>query len=198
MKRFDRNNDIYSYFNESFQIVYSDTTLGEIYKAFLNAKEEDKEKTVEKYLNILEWLNANHIRIAYNRNLEFLDSCVISQASVREWFHNYVENKTEWGFLDQHIYDQFLLSYQKNKNIHEIKKEALFSYEKNLEKMRKAKDELENFPQLRYKAEAMYQEIYSQKEIYEQAIEATLSLIVKNAEQDKMSEIFRNEVGDFC
>ncbi|MGE8570991.1 MAG: hypothetical protein ACN6NW_03000 [Acinetobacter amyesii] len=194
-KKFDRNNDIYPYFNENFQVVYSDTTLGEIYKAFLNSKEEDKENILEKYLNILEWLNAYHIRIAYNRNLEFLDSCVISQASVRHWFNNYVENKIEWGFWDQHIYNQFLLSYQKHKNIDEIKREALLSYEKNLEKMRVAKDDLQNYPQLRYKAEAMYEQTYNSKANYEQSIERMLSIIMQNAEQDKMSEIFRNEMG---
>lgn len=194
-KNFESTHGVYSYLKESFQVVYSDTTLGEIYKAFLNSKEEHKENTLEKYLNILEWLNAYHIRIAYNRNLELLDSCVISQASVRQWFNNYVENKTEWGFWDQHMYNQFLLSYQKDKNIDEIKREALFSYEKNLEKMRKAKNELQNYPQFRYKAEAMYEEIHNQKEIYEQAIQDMLSIIMQNAEQDKMSEIFRNEMG---
>lgn len=194
-KNFESTHEVYSYLKESFQVVYSDTTLGEIYKAFLNSKEENKENTLEKYLNILEWLNAYHIRIAYNRNLEFLNSCVISQASVKQWFNNYVENKKEWGFWDQHIYNQFLLSYQKNKNIDEIKIEALLSYEKNLEKMRKAKDELQNYPQLKYKAEAMYEEIYNQKEIYEEAIQGMLSIVIQNVEQDKMSEIFRNEMG---
>lgn len=195
LKKINRSHEIYSYFNENFQVVYSDITLSEIYKAFLNSKEEDKENTVEKYLNVLEWLNANHIRIAYNKNLDFLDSCVISEAPVREWFQNYVENKTEWGFWDHHIYNQFLLSYQKNKNVDEIKREALFAYEKNLEVMKKAKDELKNYPQLRYKAEAMHEQIYNQKEIYEQVIESMLSAIMQNAEQDKMSEIFRNEMG---
>lgn len=103
-KKFDQNDEIYSFFKENFQVVYSDATLGEIYKAFINSKNE---VNVEQYLNVLECLDANHIRIAHNRNFECLDKCVISTISVYECFQRYIDNKREWGFLDQYIYNQF-------------------------------------------------------------------------------------------
>lgn len=194
VKRFDHEHEIYSYFKEHFQVVYSDTTLGEIYKAFLNSNNEEN---IEKYLNVLEWLDANHIRIAYNGNLEFLDKCVISTISIQEWFQRYVENKKEWGFWDQHIYNQLLLNYQKGKNIDEIKCEALLAYGKNLKKMEKAKNELKDYPQFRDKSEAMYKHINDQKNKYEEAIDSMLSKILEHAENDKVTEVFRNEIGVF-
>lgn len=194
VKNFDKNHFIYSLFIDNYQVVYSDTTLGEIYKAFLNSNNEEN---IEKYLNVLEWLDANHIRIAYTRNLEFLDKCVISTIPVKEWFHRYVKNKKEWGFWDKHIYDQFLLNYQKSKNIDEIKREALLVYEKNLRKMEDAKSELRDYPQFKDKAEVMYGYINSQKDKYEESINFMFSKFMEYAENDKMTEIFRTEIGVF-
>ncbi|MDM1246462.1 hypothetical protein HX005_03535 [Acinetobacter sp. R933-2] len=194
VKKFNHDHEIYSYFKENFQVVYSDATLGEIYKAFLNSKNE---KNIEKYLNVLEWLDANHIRIAYNRNFEFLNKCVISTFPVKEWFNRYIENKTEWGFLDSHIYNQFLLSYQKNLNINEIKQEALLAYENNLKIMENNKNDLSNHPLFKETSEAMYQHVNEQKKVYEQNVEFMLSKIMELAENDKITEVFRNEIDIF-
>lgn len=190
----NQNDEVYSYFKENFQVVYSDATLGEIYKAFLNSQNEDN---ISKYLNVLEWLNGNHIRIAYNRNFEFLNKCVISTISVKEWFQRYIDNKKEWQFLDQHIYNQFLLSYQKNLNIDEIKQEGLLAYENNLKVMEVVKNELINHPLLKYRSEAMYREINDRKQEYEKSIDFMLEKFIEYTEADKMTEIFRSSIGVF-
>lgn len=197
VKNFDEEHSVYQVFKHTYQVVYSDTTLGEIYKGFLNSKEENKANNMEQYLNVLIWLNANHIRIAYNRNLEFLDACVISTAPVFQWFEKYIENKKEWGFLDQHIYDQFLLNYQKDKKFDEIKSEALLTYDKNLEIMKKASNELKEITELEKISEIMFKLIEKQREDHEKTIDLMLSKIKEHAQNDKMTEVFRNEIGVF-
>lgn len=193
-KKFDQNDGIYSYFKENFQVVYSDTTLGEIYKAFLNSKNEEN---IEQYLNVLECLDANHIRIAHNRNFESLDKCVISTIPVKEWFQRYIDNKKEWEFWDQHIYNQFLLSYQENKNLDEIKMEALLAYENNLKTIENAKNELSNHPLFKDRSEAIYNQINNQKHKYVEAIDFMLVKFIEHAEHDKMTEVFRTAIGVF-
>lgn len=191
-KKFDRRPEVYAYFRENFQVVYSDATLGEIYKAFLNSGNEEN---IGKYLNVLELLDANHIRIAYNRNFEFLDKCVISTFPVKEWFVRYLENKQNWAFLDQHIYNHFLFSYQKNKNINEIKRDALLAYENNLKIMEKAKNELSNHSLFKDRSEALYKQINNQKIDYEKAIDLMLEKIIEHADNEKMTEVFRTAIG---
>ncbi|OTG93122.1 hypothetical protein [Acinetobacter sp. ANC 3832] len=192
VKKFDEGHVIYNFFKDNYQVVYSDTTLGEIYKAFINSQDESNST---KYLKVLEWLEAHHIRIACTTSFVFLNHCIISPVSVFQWFEKYVENKKEWGFWDKHVYDQFLLNYKKDKNFDEIKKEALLAYDRNLEIMKNANNELQEFPQFKEQSEAMFNQINDQKKEYEQSLDFMLLQIKKYSENDKMSEIFRNEIG---
>lgn len=190
VKKIDLNNEIFPYLNENFQIVYSSTTLAEIYKAFLNSTEENKEEVIEKYLNILTALNANHIQIIHET-----DSIAISNAPVTEWFHKYIENEKEWGFLDKSIFNQMLLSYQKEKNFEEIKSESINAFQKNYEIMEKSVNNLKNFPELQSLCKNLCLQVDKQKDSYAKMIDFVFSKIKQHAEKEKLSEIFRNETG---
>lgn len=192
VKNFDQDHSIYQVFKDTYQVVYSDTTLGEIYKAFLNSQNASN---CTKYLNVLTWLNAYHIRIACTEKFIFLDQCILSSFPVSQWFDQYVENKKEWGFVDTNIYNQLLLSYQKEKDFDEIKREALQVYERNIELMHTAYNELNAFPQFKERSEMMLKQVIDQKEIYETSIDSMLTTIRKHAGTEKMSELFRNEIG---
>lgn len=192
VKKFDEDHNIYHFFKDNYQVVYSNTTLSEIYKAFLNSHDMSNYK---KYLNVLTWLGAHHIRIACTEKFIFLNQCIISPLPVSQWFDQYIENKKEWGFWDIHIYNQLLLSYQKEKDFDEIKLEALQAYDKNLEVMHTAYDELKLFPLFREQSGIMLKQVIDQKEVYEKSIDSMLSIIRKYADTEKMSEIFRSEVG---
>lgn len=194
VKNFDEDHRVYQFFKENYQVVYSNTTLSEIYKAFLNSQDMSN---CTKYLNVLTWLDAYHIRIVCTEKFIFLNQCIISPLPVFHWFDQYVENKKEWGFLDIHIYNQLLLSYQKEKDFDELKREALQVYNKNLEIMRTACNELKLFPLFKERSEIMLKQVVDEKKVYEKSIDFMLSIIRKYADTEKMSELFRNEMGVF-
>lgn len=194
VKKIHHGHDIYILLKENYQIVYSDTTLGEIYKAYYNSKDP---KDYQKYIDILDNLDAYHMRIACNYKFEFLDKCVISTVPVSEWFKRYVENKKEWQFLDSYIFNQILLNYQKDKNIEKVENEALKAFQDNLNIIEKANKELQSFPELAEQSQAMLQEIYNQKNTYEKNLKFMLSKIIEHAENEKMTEIFRKEMSIF-
>lgn len=192
VKSFSDDDPIYKYFSENFQVIYSDITLDEIYKADLNS---NNSQNYEKYLNALQRLKAHHIRIAVSQDFKPMNSCIISTVTPNEKFEQYLQNKLEWDFLNSEPINNVLMLYSEKPDLEEFKRQSLSNFDQLIEHMKKESNKVREIPELDLLCSMMLKTMTINREVYKAKLESMYTQIASQPITSPMFKSFRSAVG---